>query len=151
MKNGGERMNEEMKTLLRDVLKEELAEVHRTVSQLQKDVYEFRTDTKRRYEQLESALSHFGVRLEAIEKNFDEMTRSLDKLEHDHARKDKKISSIIVQYQHLESFITKEIKRISSMHTSQKTIDLLSARSIQHEADIRELNRVVQETPSHLS
>ncbi|WP_147535555.1 hypothetical protein [Bacillus marasmi] len=144
-------MNEEMKSLLRDVLKEEFAEVHQTVCKLRKDVDEFRADTKERYEKLETAMSDIGLRLDAIENSYEVMSRSLDKLEHDHARKEKKISSIIVQYQHLESFITKEIRRLSSMNMNQKTIDLLSARSIQHEADIRELNRVIQENPGHLS
>jgi hypothetical protein len=57
---------------------------------------------------------------------------------------DRKVSSIIVQVQHLETFIGSEIKRSLTGLDKQQTIDLLAARSIQHEASIKELHRVVK-------
>lgn len=145
------RMSDEIKSLLRDVLKEELGSIEKTVAAMQQDIIEFKCETVQWYEKLGSDFENVQSRLEAMEKNYEEMKQCLDKIEHDQARKDRKISSIIVQYQHLESFISKEIKRLQSINTHQKTIELLSSRSIQHEADIKELNRVVNEAPHQFS
>lgn len=138
-------MSEELKSLMREVIKEELSDFRRTITELQNDLIELRTDAADRYEKLKYVLENLDQRMEALEKNNDEMGKNLEKIEHDHDRRDRKISSIIVQYQHLESFISKEIKRLASMQNNQKTIDLLSARSIQHEAELKELNRVVMQ------
>jgi len=145
------RMSDEIKSLLRDVLREELARFEKTVTSMQQDLSEFKCETVNWFEKLGSDIENVHSRIEAIEKNYDEMKQCLDKIEHDQARKDRKISSIIVQYQHLESFISKEIKRLQSINSHQKTIELLSSRSIQHEAEIKELNRVVTVTPQHFS
>jgi hypothetical protein len=146
-----ERMSEEMKELLREVLREELTPIQNAVDEIQRDLIEYRAESRMQFEKLGTVIESFDIRMESLEKNYDEMSRCMDKLEHDHARKDKKISSIIIQYQHLENFISKEIKRLSALQSNQKTIDLLSVRSIQHEADIKELNRVVINSPQHLS
>ncbi|MGJ7921086.1 hypothetical protein [Neobacillus sp. LXY-4] len=138
-------MSEELKSLIREVIKEELSDFRRTITELQNDLIELRTDAADRYEKLKYVLENLDQRMEALEKNNDEMGKNLEKIEHDHDRRDRKISSIIVQYQHLESFISKEIKRLGSLQNNQKTIDLLSARSIQHEAELKELNRVVMQ------
>lgn len=79
-----------------------------------------------------------------IEKKQDELLERLEKVEHLYDRMDRKIGSIILQSQHLETFIGNEIKRSLNSQEKQKTIDLLAARSIQHEADIKELTRVVK-------
>ncbi|WP_318502699.1 hypothetical protein [Bacillus sp. T3] len=144
-------MSDEIKSLLRDVLREELTSFEKTLTSMEQDLIELKCETVKWYEKLGSDIENVHSRIEAIEKNYDEMKQCLDKIEHDQARKDRKISSIIVQYQHLESFISKEIKRLQSINSNQKTIELLSSRSIQHEADIKELNRVVNDTPQHFS
>ncbi|AGK53814.1 hypothetical protein [Bacillus sp. 1NLA3E] len=137
-------MSEEIKNVLREVLKEEFAEFRRTTMELQNDLAELRVEASDRMEKLEHILGNLDQRIGTMEKKDEKMADCLEKIEHDYERKDKKISSIIVQYQHLESFIGTEIKRLTAIHDKQKTIDLLAARSIQHEADINELNRVVK-------
>lgn len=137
-------MSDEIKSTLREVLKDEFAAFHKQLAELQKDFGEFRGQTEKSLKKLKNTFESLEDRVKSIEKNQEETRKVFDKIEHDHDRRDRKLSSMIVQYQHLETFIGNEIKKLANVQDKQKTIDLLSARSIQHEAEIRDLNRMVR-------
>ena len=137
-------MSEDVKAVLREVLKEELVEIQRKFDSFQTELGEFRSENIERLIKMENSMEQLEQRVEAIEKGQEEIIKRLDKIEHGYDRMDRKIGSIIVQSQHLESFISSELKRALSGLDKQQTIDLLAARSIQHEAYIKELHRAVK-------
>jgi TolA-binding protein len=140
---GGIRMSEDVQALFRDVLQEELIDVRRILDSFQNELVEFRSENINRLIKIENTLDQLEQRVETMEKGQEEIIKRLDKIEHDYDRMDRKVASIIVQTQHLESFFGSEIKRALSGLDKLQTIDLLSARSIQHEAYIKELHRAV--------
>ena len=136
-------MSEDVKAVLREVLQEELIDIQRKLDAFQFELGEFRSENVLRMIEMEMSIDQLEQRVGAMEKGQDEIVKRLEKIEHDYERLDRKIASIIVQSQHLETVISSEIKQAVTGLDKQQMIDLLAARSIKHEAYIKELHRAV--------
>lgn len=110
-------MKDEMKVLLREVIKDELTGV-RT------DLAEFRKEVNNRLSNLEDGQEFLKKGQESIER---------------------KISSIPFEYEGLENSIGNSFKNLEAIQDRQQSlIETLSVRSIQHENDIREIKKTIK-------
>jgi chromosome segregation ATPase len=110
-------MNEELKELLRSVLKEELEPIHKQ-------------------------LGSFEQRFERFDERFDAVDQRLEMIEIDVRNlKDNLINGFGPYFEQITSHID-EVKEVTKTH--QIIIETLSARSIQHESEIKEIKRLLK-------
>ncbi|MCT8139145.1 hypothetical protein H1D32_16395 [Anaerobacillus sp. CMMVII] len=140
-------MNEELKELLRSVLKEELKPIHQ-----QLDKFDLRFDeVDNRFKKIDERFDEVDNRFKKIDERFDEVDNRFKKIDHrfdvvDHrlltiegdvkGLKDNIINGLGPYFEQITDHID-EVLEITNKQ--QIVIDTLSVRSIKHESEINEI------------
>ena len=137
-------MNQELKGLLRSVLKEELEPIHKQLNVLSQDVKMLKQDVNvlsQDVKMLKQDVKVLDQDVKMLKQDVKVLKQDVKVLEQDAKElKDvqnqilKVIGQIPAQYESLEQFVGNQ----------ERVIEALSYRSLKHESEIKDLNRMIK-------
>lgn len=131
-------MNEELKDLLRSVLKEELQPIHEQLEKVDKRFEQ----VDLRFEQIDKRFDEVDRRFEQVDLRFEKVETRLEAIEGNvSSLKDNLINGLGPYFEKITDHID-EVKEITK--NQQIVIDTLCVRSIQHESEINEIKKILQ-------
>ncbi|MFN7249933.1 MAG: hypothetical protein ACK4M9_03990 [Anaerobacillus sp.] len=138
-------MNEELKELLRSVLKEELEPIHKQLGSFEQrfERIDERFDAvDQKFVRIDERFDVVDQQFVSIDERFNGVDLRLEKIEIDVGNlKDNLINGLGPYFEQITSHID-EVKEVTKTH--QIMIETLSARSIQHESEIKEIKRLLK-------
>ncbi|EKN70059.1 hypothetical protein BABA_06771 [Neobacillus bataviensis LMG 21833] len=137
-------MTENLKEMLREVLKEELTGIRSDVVNVQLEVGGLKkevTEMGSNVGNLQKEVTGLCTSMKIFKEELTEVKTHVAELHFGQERIERKIGSIPSQFEQLKNSIDEDIKRLTRIQERQQlVIETLSARSIQQQTDIKELN-----------